>query len=334
MIRKALLILMMLIFTACSGATATHTADFPTAAPTVITATAIITTEAPTATETPVDATNTPYPTNIPDCTNIASFVEDVTIPDNTIIEPNTNFTKTWRVKNTGTCIWNPEYTLAYYSGEQMGGLIPIPLTPTQPGETTDISIELTAPDIEGSHQGNFVIKNPAGLVMQVDQDSRLWVIVSVSQTTEAQPAETAPADNTCAYTIDNVVITSVVNAINAYRTQNGIVAYTTDSRLQEAAQRHAIDMACNQFYTHDGTDGSTPESRVADTGYNALSVSENVYGSSPRLIAQDVVAWWATDQTDARHNENLISTQYTQIGVGYAFFDNYGFYVVVFAQP
>src|SRR5512147_319374 len=49
-------------------------------------------------------------PTNAPDCTNSAAFVTDVTIPDNTNVAGGTTFTKTWRVSNTGTCVWGADY--------------------------------------------------------------------------------------------------------------------------------------------------------------------------------------------------------------------------------
>jgi uncharacterized protein YkwD len=45
-------------------------------------------------------------------------------------------------------------------------------------------------------------------------------------------------------------------------------------------------------------------------------------------------VDWWKNDKTDIRHNQNLLSTTYTEIGVGYSFFDNFGFYALVFAAP
>ena len=43
---------------------------------------------------------------------------------------------------------------------------------------------------------------------------------------------------------------------------------------------------------------------------------------------------WWKNDKTDPKHNLNLLSDTYIDIGVGYAFFNNYGYYVVVFATP
>ena len=101
-----------------------------------------------------------------------------------------------------------------------------------------------------------------------------------------------------------------------------------------QAAQAHANDMACNQLFYHNGSDGSTPETRVAASGYVASKVTENVYGSYPPLTPDGAVNWWKTDKTDPNHNKNLISTDYTEIGVGYAFYNNYGYYVVDFATP
>ncbi|HXQ38819.1 MAG TPA: CAP domain-containing protein, partial [Anaerolineales bacterium] len=60
----------------------------------------------------------------------------------------------------------------------------------------------------------------------------------------------------------------------------------------------------------------------------------ENVYGSYPPLTGQGAVSWWINDKTDLRHNENLLSNIYTEIGVGYSFFGNFGYYVIVFAAP
>ena len=124
--RKKLLVvfLFLVLMTSACGAQS----PVETAAPTVTeTETRAATaTEAPTATETPsaqASATptpETPIPTNSPDCTNSAAFVADVTIADNDIVPAGTDFTKTWRVKNTGTCIWGPDYTLTHYSEERM----------------------------------------------------------------------------------------------------------------------------------------------------------------------------------------------------------------------
>lgn len=305
----------------------------------------VIPTETPEATATP------PRPANETGCTNKAVFVADVTVPDNTVINAGEAFIKTWRVSNAGTCVWAWDYTLAYYSENRLGVLGDVPLDITYPGQTLDISVKLTAPPSPGTYRGNFVIKNPDGLIMQVDNDSRLWLIIKVENTaptptvtasasSNAAPISTGSTTSSgsggvnCAFTTDVLRLTDTINALNAYRTQNGLPDYTVNTLLVRAAQRHANDMACNNLFVHTGSDGSTPETRVASTGYVTSNVTENVYGSNPPLDGEGVVNWWATDKTDLNHNKNLLSTTYTEIGVGYAFFNNYGYYVIVFAKP
>jgi uncharacterized protein YkwD len=385
MIKKLFVVtaLLALVLSACNGQAAAETATV-TATENPVATTLVSITEAPATTETftapppdtsatatsstPLTATptvGTPRPTNLPDCTNSASFVADVTIPDNTNVAGGTTFTKTWRVSNTGTCIWGPDYTLAYYSDERLGAPPSIPLAITYPGQTADISVDFTAPNTTGNHRGNFVIKNPAGLIMKVGDDSRLWVIINVTVTTAITPTVTATALSntaagsatvtvtgtlptttsassssvnittaTCDFSTDREKLTQVIAAVNAYRATKGLPAYTVNPLLAQAAQRHANDIACHKLYVHTGSDGSTPQSRVADTGYVAKSVSENVNGNYPPLDGQGAVNWWINDKTDLRHGQNLVSTTFTEIGVGYSFFDNYGFYALVFAKP
>ena len=377
--------LFALALSACSGGGAATEPPAPTATEAEATAAPASTTEAPAATETtaaPADGTavtaasatatsgtlpgptptvGTPIPTNPPDCTNSAMFVTDVTIPDNTNIVGATTFTKTWRVANNGTCVWGPTYTLVHYSDERLGAPDSVPLGLTYPGQTLDISVDLTAPNATGTHRGNFVIENPAGLIMKIGDDSRLWVIINVTTTTAvtatatptplgtttpagsptATPTGPTPTQNTssssfttasCEFTTDRSKLTEVISALNAYRAQKGLAAYTVNTQLAQAAQRHANDIACNKLYVHTGSDGSTVQSRVRDTGYVARSVSENVNGNFPPLDGQAAVNWWINDRTEPRHGQNLVSTTFTEIGVGYSFYDDYGFYALVFA--
>jgi uncharacterized protein YkwD len=372
MSKKAFSIILLagIVLSACGGQ-ATQTTETPTALPTE--------TAAPHATDTPTQAeipvtgdtqeasTLTPTPTatafvpeNATDCVNMASFVTDVSIPDNTTITAGSPFTKTWRVRNTGTCIWWSGYKLTHYSENAMSAPASVPLPITNPGETADISVDLVAPSAAGTYRGNFVIENPAGLIMQVDEDSRLWLIINVvgaptgaatapadtpnpgngSPTATTSSSESTSANVSCALITDVPRTEQVAAAINAYRSQNSLVAYTVNTQLAQAAQRHANDMACNNYCLktntdlHIGSDGSKPDARVADAGYTATSVTENVNCNYPPLAPEQAVTWWKFDQNDLNHNKNLISTDYAEIGVGYALFNNYGYYVVDFASP
>jgi len=128
-------------------------------------------TETPTATSSP---TETPSPTTNSGSVvgpgggaaacDEAAFVADVTIPDGTEIYPGTLFTKTWKLSNAGTCAWTTDYQVVFSSGNAMGAAATYKLAATvAPGQTVDISIEMTAPAENGEYTGNWVLKNAAG---------------------------------------------------------------------------------------------------------------------------------------------------------------------------
>ena len=339
-------LLMIFLLSACAG----NATPVATVVPSTQTPTAqvfITQASAPQLPPTQAPATAEPIVTNPAGCTDSASFVEDVTVPDNTNFNQGDVIHKVWRVKNMGTCAWNAQYTLVFSSGDEMSAHSSTPLSATQPGGTLDIALDLVAPKENGSYRGDFEIDNPSGVAMPIDQAKTLWVAITVggaagsSGTSTSVPGSgtssaTGPGlvTSTCAFTVNQSNVNDVVTAVNAYRAKNGLSPYNVNAQLTQAAQSFSEDMACNKLFVHTGSNGSTPASRVAAAGYSASSVTENVYGSYPPLTGQGAVSWWATDQTDPNHNLNLISTQYKDIGVGYSFFNNYGYYVIDFAAP
>jgi hypothetical protein len=114
-----------------------------------------------------------------------AGFEKDVTIPDNTVLSPGEQFTKTWRLRNDGTCTWNSSYALVFDRGDAMGGPASATLTsnPIPPGETVDVSIVLIAPETAGTYQGYWKLRNPAGQVfgLGAERDKDFWVKIKVA---------------------------------------------------------------------------------------------------------------------------------------------------------
>jgi hypothetical protein len=109
-------------------------------------------------------------------CTDDSEFVSDVTVPDGTHYAPGTVFQKTWRLRNSGTCIWDDSYRLAYLAGERMSGPRTSPLGdpnisqggpglfPTVlPGGEIDVFVLLTAPASAGTHRGQWQLIAPDG---------------------------------------------------------------------------------------------------------------------------------------------------------------------------
>lgn len=95
-------------------------------------------------------------------CNNLR-LIGDVTIPAGTVLKPMETFTKTWQVENNGTCDWVYLHHLTFISGDSMSGedtrlgkVIP-------PGKWTQISVDLQAPNREGTYTGSWRFADPDG---------------------------------------------------------------------------------------------------------------------------------------------------------------------------
>ena len=119
----------------------------------------------PTATPLPPTSTPLPTATAVSYCDWVI-FVKDVTISDGTKFLPGETFTKTWRLKNRGTCTWTADYMLVFTSGEPMGGTTALRLPGNvYPGQTVDVSVTLTAPAKRGHYVGYWMLRSSSGVL-------------------------------------------------------------------------------------------------------------------------------------------------------------------------
>lgn len=113
-------------------------------------------------------ATPQPQTSPTPLCDQ-AAFLRDVTIPDGTEFPSGTQFKKTWRLQNKGTCTWTPEYAVIFDSGDAMGGPTAAPIgVSVPPGGSVDVSVNLTAPGQPGTFRGLWKLRNAAGVTFGV----------------------------------------------------------------------------------------------------------------------------------------------------------------------
>jgi hypothetical protein len=105
----------------------------------------------------------TPVLTSTEGCSFGSQYVADVTIPDGKQINAGEGFTKTWEVRNTGSCDWHAGYELVYVSGEQMSDLEIVSLPAVAAGEEGDVSVDLVAPSVPGSYSGTWRIRPQGG---------------------------------------------------------------------------------------------------------------------------------------------------------------------------
>ncbi len=116
-----------------------------------------------------------------------AGFVTDVTVPDGSTYSPGATFTKTWRLRNIGTCTWTTSYALVFDSGAQMGAQSPKPFPKNvAPGETVDLTVDMTAPNAAGHYFGYYKLQNAAGTRFGIGRsaNSVFWVEINVGATT------------------------------------------------------------------------------------------------------------------------------------------------------
>jgi hypothetical protein len=113
-----------------------------------------------------------------------AAFVRDVTVPDGTVMNPGQTFTKTWELRNIGTCPWTKSYQLVFFSGEQMGAATTYAFSEDVPvGKAVRFSVPMTAPSAAGSYRGYWMFKNANGDLFGIGAQANKpwWVDIRVS---------------------------------------------------------------------------------------------------------------------------------------------------------
>jgi hypothetical protein len=113
-----------------------------------------------------------------------AQFIGDISVPDGTIMLPGTTFTKTWQIKNIGSCPWDTSHRLYLQSGDAMTTTTSIPLPQAVlPGQTINLSVPMTAPEAEGVYTGFWRIATPYGGSFGVNaNDASMSVKVTVAK--------------------------------------------------------------------------------------------------------------------------------------------------------
>lgn len=161
----------------------------------------------PAVTPTAVIITTTPRPDGTPTQTLLvegtlqtpcdlaaAGIPLDVTIPDDSRMLPGESFTKTWRLVNRGTCAWNRNYALVWFSGELMSALRQQPIPGrVNPGETVDVSLDMVAPRDPGLFTGYWMLRNANGDLFGIGPggNSPFWVRIQVVAVSTLTPTIT-----------------------------------------------------------------------------------------------------------------------------------------------
>jgi len=100
---------------------------------------------------------------------------------------------------------------------------------------------------------------------------------------------------------------------------------------LNDAAGEHARDMVRNNYFEHQGSDGSQPKDRIQRAGYRHRLAGENI-ALGPES-AEEVVAGWLASPG---HCANIMEPRFQDTGVGLASGSRRGqiYWVQTFGMP
>ncbi|PKO18356.1 MAG: hypothetical protein CVU39_02655 [Chloroflexi bacterium HGW-Chloroflexi-10] len=115
---------------------------------------------------------------------------------DGIILNGETKFTKTWRLKNSGQTNWTTEYALVFVSDNAVDSKAVIELpTIVKPGDVIDLSVEFTTPSKDGEYTSYWVLRNKDGKSFGLGDksDRSFWVMINIANYT----ADIVPSENT-----------------------------------------------------------------------------------------------------------------------------------------
>jgi hypothetical protein len=104
-----------------------------------------------------------PEATPTPACVPNLTFLEDLTVPDGSLVAPGSTLDKRWRVENSGTCNWDEKYRLKLVSGPEMGAKAEQALYPARSGTQAVLRIVFTAPEEPGPYRSAWQAYDPGG---------------------------------------------------------------------------------------------------------------------------------------------------------------------------
>lgn len=111
-----------------------------------------------------------------------------------------------------------------------------------------------------------------------------------------------------------NTSISGLVEETNVQRTGGGLASLALNSKLNQAAQAKANDMAARNYWSHNTPEGNPPWTFFSSAGYDYKAAGENLaYGFDSSSTT--VVAW----MNSPGHRANIMNGAYTEVGFGIA---------------
>lgn len=194
---------------------------------------------------------------------------------------------------------------------EERGDIQPVPEGETPEIETPSPRREEPAPDAEQREGRGEDGEEPApeeGVAPPEREE-----VVEEQPVQPEQPAQQEPAGD--ATDIER----RVIELTNEERRRNGLADLQLDNQLNGVAREKSNDMQANNYFSHTSPTYGSPFDMMRDFGVDYNSAAENI--AQGQRSAEEVVQAWMNSEG---HRANIMSPDFTHIGVGYNENGNY----------
>ena len=138
-------------------------------------------------------------------------------------------------------------------------------------------------------------------------------------QPAEQQPAETSKeTTDQAAYKLSEYE-QQVVDLTNQERAKSGLPALKADLELSKVAREKSLDMQKNNYFSHTSPTYGSPFDMMKQFGITYRAAGENI--AMGQRSPEEVVKGWMNSEG---HRKNILSSNFTHIGVGYVAEGNY----------
>jgi uncharacterized protein YkwD len=109
--------------------------------------------------------------------------------------------------------------------------------------------------------------------------------------------------------------IDEMITFINTERRGAGLTELSRNGALGYTARQHSKDLACNNLFGHEGSEGQSFEQRIDDMGrtYAGRPAAENIYAAT-NLDTRGAFNGWMGSTYG--HRENILDTRWNELGV------------------
>lgn len=160
-------------------------------------------------------------------------------------------------------------------------------------------------------------------------QESLKYIMNSINETCREYESSVIPTGSIVKGTAAEFT-SSLLYLVNSTRNQNGLVSLDLNPTLNAIATARSIDMLNRGYFSHTTPEGKNIFIILQENGIGYMSAGENIQNSTPASNASAQL-YFSTWMSSSMHKTNILSANFSQIGIGISFNNDRFVAVIVF---